>query len=81
VEDVPLSFYEYVSASILFYPCDLWLYDQTDRHWEERQAMEDWACTKEILIAGLNRYTRAWGTVFDADAPLSMPDYTPPAAP
>jgi hypothetical protein len=43
--------------------------------------MEDWACTKEILIAGLNRYTRAWGTVFEADAPLSMPDYTPPAAP
>jgi beta-lactamase superfamily II metal-dependent hydrolase len=81
VEDVPLSFYEYVSASILFYPCDLWLYDQTDRHWEERQAMEDWDCTKEILIAGLNRYTRAWGTVFEADAPLSMPDYTPPAAP
>ena len=78
VEDVPLSFYEYVEASILFYPCDLWLYDQTDRHWEERQAMEDWACTKEILIAGLNRYTRPWGTTFDPNAPLSMPDYTPP---
>ena len=80
VEDVPLSFYEYVKAPILFYPCDQWLYDQTDRHWEERQAMEDWDCTKEILIAGLGRYTRSWGTVFDADAPLSMPDYTPPTA-
>ncbi len=75
VEDVPLSFYEYVQASILYYPCDLWLYDQTDRHWEERQAMEDWACTKEILIAGLGQYVREWGTTFDADAPLSMPDY------
>lgn len=77
VEDVPLSFYEYVQSSILYYPCNLWLYDQTDRHWEERQAMEEWACTKEILIAGLGQYVRAWGTTFDADAPLSMPDYTP----
>ena len=78
VEDVPLSFYELVKAPILFYPCNQWLYDQTERHWEERKAMEGWDCTKEILIAGLNRYTRAWGTTFDADAPLSMPDYTPP---
>ena len=75
VEDVPLSFYEKVQAAILYYPCDLWLYDQTDRHWEERQAMEDWTCTKEILIAGLGQYVRAWGTSFEADAPLSMPDY------
>ena len=75
VEDVPLSFYEYVQASILYYPCDLWLYDQTDRHWEERKAMEKWDCTKEILIAGLGQYVREWGTTFDADAPLSMPDY------
>ena len=75
VEDVPLSFYEYVQAAILYYPCDLWLYNQTERHWEERQAMEDWACTKEILIAGLGQYVRKWGTTFDADAPLSMPDY------
>ncbi len=75
VEDVPLSFYEYVQAAILYYPCDLSLYDQTERHWEERKAMETWDCTKEILIAGLGQYVRAWGTTFDADAPLSMPDY------
>ena len=75
VEDVPLSFYEYVKAPILFYPCDLWLYDQTERHWEERKAMEGWDCTKEILIQGLGQYVRAWGTTFEADAPLSMPDY------
>jgi arabinan endo-1,5-alpha-L-arabinosidase len=37
--------------------------------------MEGWACTKEILIAGLGQYTRAWGTTFDPNAPLSMPDY------
>jgi hypothetical protein len=81
VEDVPLSFYEYVKAPILFYPCDQSLYDQTGRHWEERKAMEQWDCTKEILIAGLGQYVRAWGTSFDADAPLSMPDYEMPELP
>ena len=75
VEDVPLSFYEYVQASILFYPCDKYLYDQTERHYEERKAMETWDCTKEILIQGLGRYSRTWGTTFAADAPLSIPDY------
>ena len=43
--------------------------------------MEEWDCTKEILIAGLGQYVRAWGTTFEADAPLSMPDYDPPAPP
>ena len=75
VEDVPLSFYEKVKAPILYYPCDLWLYDQTDRHWEERKAMEEWDCTKEVLIAGLGQYVRAWGTTFEASAPLSVPDH------
>ena len=75
VEDVPLSFYEKVQASILFYPCDKSLYDQTERHWEERRDMETWTCTKEILIAGLGQYVRTWGTTFEADAPLSVPDH------
>ena len=75
VEDVPLSFYERVKASILFYPCSLWLYDQTDRHWDVRKALEEREYTKEILIAGLGLYTRTWGTTFEKDAPLSMPDY------
>ena len=81
VEDVPLSFYEKVQASILYYPCDLWLYDQTERHWDVRKAMEKWDCTKEILIAGLGEYARKWGTAFDANAPLSMPDYPTPSTP
>lgn len=75
VEDVPLEFYEVVKASILYYPCNLWLYDQTERHYEERKALEERSYTKEILIAGLGQYTRAWGTEFAEDAPLSMPDY------
>lgn len=75
VEDVPLHFYERVKASILFYPCNLWLYDQTERHWDVRKALEERDYTKEILIAGLGEYTRAWGTTFEKDAPLSMPDY------
>ncbi len=75
VEDVPLHFYERVKASILFYPCNLWLYDQTERHWDVRKALEERDYTKEILIAGLGEYTRPWETTFAEDAPLSMPDY------
>ncbi len=79
VEDVPLSFYEEVQASILYYPCNIWLYDQTERHYDVRVALENRDYTKEILIAGCGEYKRAWGTKFAADAPLSMPDYTVPA--
>ncbi len=75
VEDVPLEFYETVQASILYYPCNLYLYNQTERHYEERKALEERDYTKEILIAGLGQYTRDWGTTFAADAELSMPDY------
>ena len=75
VEDVPLSFYQTVQASILYYPCSQWLYDQTDRHHDVRTGCEEMTSTKEILIAGLGQYTRAWGTVFEADAPLSVPDH------
>ena len=79
VEDVPLSFYETVQASILYYPCNIWLYDQTERHYDVRVALENRDYTKEILIAGCGEYVRAWGTTFAADAPLSMPDYVIPA--
>ncbi len=79
VEDVPLSFYEEVKASILYYPCNIWLYDQTERHYDVRVALENRDYTKEILIAGCGEYKRAWGTKFAADAPLSIPDYTVPA--
>ena len=75
VEDVPLEFYEIVQASILYYPCNLNLYNQTERHYEERKALEERSYTKEILIAGLGQYTREWGTTFAEDAPLSIPDY------
>ena len=79
VEDVPLSFYETVQASILYYPCNIWLYDQTERHYDVRVALENRDYTKEILIAGCGEYKRAWGTTFEADAPLSMPDYVIPS--
>ena len=75
VEDVPLSFYETVKASILYYPCNIWLYDQTERHYDVRVALEERDYTKEILIAGCGQYTRAWGTTFEADAPLVIPDH------
>ena len=55
-----------------------WLYDANERNNEVRDALEKREYTKEILIAELGRFTRAWGTKFEADAPLSMPNYTPP---
>ena len=75
VEDVPLEFYELVQASILAYPCNQWLYDQTERHYDVRIALEQRSYTKEILIAGCGQFTREWGITFAEDAPLSMPDY------
>ena len=75
VEDVPLSFYQTVQASILYYPCSQWLYDQTDRHHDVRKGCEEMASTKEILIAGLGQYSRTWGTSFEANAPLSVADH------
>ena len=79
VEDVPLSFYEEVKAPILYYPCNVWLYDLQDRNDDVRIALENRDYTKEILIAGCGEYKRAWGTKFAEDAPLSIPDYTVPA--
>ncbi len=75
VEDVPLEFYELVEASILYYPCNKWLYDQTERHYDVRMALEQRSYTKEILIAGIGQFTREWGTTFAEDAELSMPEY------
>lgn len=75
VEDVPLYFYEVTKGSILFYPCNQSLYDLKDRNNDVRDALREQDYTKEILIAGLGQYTRAWGTAFEADAPLSVPDH------
>lgn len=79
VEDVPLSFYETVRASILYYPCNVSLYDRQNRNDDVRIALENRNYTKEILIAGCGQYRRVWGTVFADDAPLSMPNYIVPA--
>ena len=78
LEDVPLSFYDRVRAPLLFYPCSQSAYDQFGQNGHTRRGLQKMPYTKEILIAGLEQYTRAWGTVFDKNAPLSMPDYIPP---
>lgn len=75
LDDVPLSFYELVKSPILFYPCNLSLYEQTEQHRDVRMALERKDYTKEILIAGLDQYVRAWGTTFEADAPLIIPNH------
>ena len=73
VEDVPLSFYEAVKAPMLFYPCSVSLYDMEGRNSDVRIALERKAYTKEILIAGIDSFKRAWGHTYEADAPVSMP--------
>ena len=78
LEDVPLSFYDQVRAPLLFYPCSQRAYDQFGQNGHTRRGLQRMPYTKEILIAGLEQYTRAWGKVFDENAPLSMPDYVPP---
>ena len=78
VEDVPLNFYEVVKAPILFYPCNQYLYDLDSRFNDVRAALREKEYTKEILIAGLERFTRVWGVSFEDDEPLSMPGYVPP---
>ncbi len=75
VEDSPLYFYETVQASILYYPCGQYLYDQRERHYDVRVALRERSYTKEILIAGLGLYTRAWGTAFDPNAPVVVRDH------
>ena len=40
-----------------------------------RVALENRDYTKEILIAGCGEYKRAWGTTFEANAPLVIPDH------
>lgn len=78
VEDAPLAFYEVVKASILLYPCNKSLYDLVGRYDDVRLALEQLPSTKEILIAGLGQFSHEWGATFDADAPLSMPNYQRP---
>ena len=75
VENVPLSFYEIIKAPILYYPCNIKLYDQTERHYDVRTALEQRDYTKEILIAGCGEFRRAWGTVFEENAPLVIPNH------
>ena len=80
VEDVPFTFYDVVKAPILFYSCDYNLYDNNKRHLTVRLKLEKTDYTKEILIQGLGRYIRVWGTRFALDAPLSIPNYIPSEA-
>lgn len=76
-----LPLYDEVKAPILFYPASYALYDSMDVIYspDVHLALETREYVKEILIHGCGQYTRAWGTAFDADAPISIPDYVPNA--
>jgi hypothetical protein len=60
VEDVPLSFYELVKASILYYPCSQELYDGS-RARDVKQALKDASYTKKIYIHANDTYVVNWG--------------------
>lgn len=68
-----IPFHDLVAPPILFYPCSYDLY-MTGANRPTREIMETKDYVKEIMIHGLGRYTRAWGTTFDADAPLTIFD-------
>ncbi len=58
VEDFPLVAYQLIGASRLFYPCNQYLYDLTDRDAHVRAALRASAVTEEILIREVEKYTR-----------------------
>ncbi len=75
VEDFPLSAYEKIAASTLFYPCNNWLYALTDRDADVRAALRESDVTEEILLRENDKYTR----YFDPSknpAPIGKPDKT-----
>ena len=63
VEDFPLSVYNYIKASILFYPCDQYLYDLTNRDNDVRKALAQSQYTKEILLHDKQRHTRYFADI------------------
>ncbi|MBE6652101.1 MAG: hypothetical protein E7610_01645 [Ruminococcaceae bacterium] len=76
-----LELYDKVQAPIMWYPASYALYDSMDSIYspDVHLALETREYVKEILIHGCGQYARAWGTIFDADAPISIPDYIPTA--
>ena len=61
VEDCPLIVYRHIQASRLWYPCDTYLYNLTDRDADVRKALKESKYTKEILLHDLTRKTRTLG--------------------
>ncbi|MBP3666220.1 MAG: MBL fold metallo-hydrolase [Clostridia bacterium] len=78
IEACHVPLYDVVKPQILFYPCNLWLYDADGYGRDGKVAMENKDYVKEILIAGCNTFVRDWGTRYAADAELLMPEYTRP---
>ena len=60
VEDFPLIAYRQIQASILFYPCDTSLYNNTGRDADVRKALKNSKYTKEIILHE-TRQTREFG--------------------
>lgn len=61
LEDCPLSFYERVKASVYWVPTTPAVYAE-ERNLALRRAVESLPTTKEILVAGTERYARAFGS-------------------
>lgn len=76
IEACHVSLYDIVQPQILFYPCNLWLYNADGYGREGKVEMENKAYVKEILIAGCNTFVRDWGTKYATEDELRMPDYT-----
>jgi len=58
VENFPLAAYQMMRPAVLFYPCNMSLYNLPDRDADVRQAMRESPHTKEILLRDNGLYTR-----------------------
>ncbi|MBO5110483.1 MAG: MBL fold metallo-hydrolase [Clostridia bacterium] len=78
IEACHVPLYDIVQPQIMFYPCNLWLYNADGYGREAKVEMENKDYVKEILIAGCNTFVRDWGTKYGAEDELRMPDYNRP---
>ena len=75
-----LPFYDEVAPQIMFYPASVSLFTSNDDAYnpEVHNTLFTRDYIKEILVHGYDKFTRAWGTTFDADTPLTVPGFKIP---
>ena len=75
--DYILELYDTVKPQIMFYPASIALFTSSEPQYNPQvhSALLSRDYLKEILLHGVDQFTREWGTKFDADAPLTITGY------